>query len=84
MDEFWRDKAKHKLLTLKQKLDKKCHLNWAELEILKLLIDVKLEVLSLNAFPDLTIQMDFKLKDILKQDMSFPKFSNDNISSSLA
>lgn len=70
VDEFWRDKIKHKLLILNQKLDNKCHLDWAEIEILKLLIEVKLEILNLNAFPDLSIQMDYKLEQILKQEIS--------------
>ena len=70
MNEFWRDKIKHRLLILKQKLDKKCSLDWSEIEILKLLIDVKLEILNLNAFPDLSVQMDYKLEQILKQEIS--------------
>lgn len=72
MDEFWRDKIRHKLLILKQKLDKRCSLDWTEVEILNLLIDVKLEVLNLNAFPDLSVQMDYKLEQILKQEISMP------------
>ena len=69
MDDFWRDKISGKLLNLEQKLDNKGNLDWAEIEILKLLIEVKLEILNLNAFPDLIIQLDFKLEQILKQDM---------------
>ena len=88
MDEFWRDKIKHRLLILKQKLDKKCSLDWSETEILNLLIDVKLEILNLNAFPDLSVQMDYKLEQILKHEMSNQNelgimISNDEIKSLL-
>ena len=69
MDDFWRDKISGKLLNLEQKLDNKGNLDWAEIEILKLLIEVKLEILNFNAFPDLFLQMDYKLEKILKQDM---------------
>lgn len=77
MDQFWRDKIIHRLFTIKQKLDRKCHLDYSELEILKLLVDIKLEVLNLNAFPDLLTQMDFKLEQILKQEMSNLKLNED-------
>lgn len=79
MDQFWRDKIKDQLLNLKQRLEKGCVLNWKEVEILKLLVDVKLEVLNLNAFPDLTVQMDFKLEQILKREMSGLKTDEDRL-----
>lgn len=77
MDEFWRDKVKHKLLILKQKLDKKCPLGWSEIEILNLLIDVKLKILNLNAFSNFSAQMDYKLEQILKQEISDFKKNKD-------
>ena len=77
MNEFWRDKIKHRLLILKQKLDKKCSLDWSEMEILNLLIDVKLEILNFNAFPDLSVQIDYKLEQILKQELSDLKKDED-------
>lgn len=78
MNEFWRDKIKHRLLILKQKLKKGCILdNATEIRILDFLIEKAFEIISLD-IPTIPIaQMEFRLEQILKQELSDLRIDKD-------
>ena len=70
MDEFWRDKIKHRLLILKQRLKSGCVLDVTEIKILKFLVEKAFEVVALD-IPIIPIaQIEFRFEQILKQELS--------------
>ena len=79
MNDFFRDTMRDKLLTLKQRLTKGYILNdTTEIKILEFLVEKAFAIINLDIPYEFIAQVDYKFEQILKEEISIPKFDTQN------